>query len=92
MRKANSGTTSVTNMIRNSEPNAARDLQTAVDARGGLSRQDQSAGMNATLRILADSVCSFEQRVSELVEEFSDRLTFIDFARTPEFTGTNSKE
>jgi hypothetical protein len=92
MRKANSGTASVTNMIRNSEPNAGHDLQATVEARGGLSHHDEAAGMNATLRTLADSVCCFEQRVSELVDEFADRLTFIDFARTPEFTGTNSKE
>lgn len=66
-------------MTSNSESNNARDLQVAMDARAGLSRKDESAGMNATLRILADSVCRFEQRVSKLMEEFADRLTFIDF-------------
>jgi hypothetical protein len=80
-QKANSRTTSVTNMTSNSESNNAHDLQVAVDARAGLSRQDESAGMNATLRILADSVCRFERRVSELMEEFADRLTCIDFPR-----------
>jgi hypothetical protein len=63
------------------------DVQAAVCADDRLSRQDEAAGMNATLQILADSVRCFEQRVSELVEEFADRLTFIDSLRTPEFTG-----
>jgi hypothetical protein len=66
-------------MMSNSKSNIVDDLQVAVDARVGLRHQDESAGMNATLRILADSVCCFEQRVSQLVEEFADRLTFIDF-------------
>lgn len=77
-------------MTSNSRPNTVHDLQAAVDARAGSSRHDESVGINATLRILADSVCCFEQRVSELVEEFADRFTFIDSARTPEFTVTKS--
>jgi hypothetical protein len=77
-------------MISNSEPNTVHDLQAAVDARAGLCRHDEAAGINAMLRILADSVCCFEQRVSELVEEFADRFSFIDSARAPEFTDTKS--
>jgi hypothetical protein len=82
--------TSATNMTSNSEANTAHDLQAAVDARVGSSRHDESVEINATLRILADSVYCFEQRVSELVAEFADRFPFIDSAPTPEFTGTKS--
>ena len=69
-------------MIGSSESNTVRDLRAAVDANIGLSRHEEPAGLNATLRTLTDSVGYFEQRVSELVEQFADRLRFIDYART----------
>ena len=62
-----------------------RDLRAAVDANIGLSRHEEPAGMNATLRIVTESVGCFVQRVSELVEQFAYRFTFIDYARTLEF-------
>jgi len=71
-------------MIGSSESNPVHDLGAAVDANIGWSWHDKSTGMNATLRILTDSVGCFEQRVSELVDQFADRIAFIEYARTRE--------
>jgi hypothetical protein len=81
---------SAINLMCNSESDAVRDPQSAANARVGLIRHDESDGTKATLRNLADSVYRLEQRVSELVDEFSDRFRSIDSARAPGFTGTKS--
>jgi hypothetical protein len=75
---------SAANLNHGAKSNETRDLRPAVSSSVGLRRREESAAMNATLRLLTDSVGSFEERVFELVQQFAHRFAFINHARTLE--------
>jgi hypothetical protein len=72
------------NLMNGSKSSETLDLRAAVDDTVRLRRNEESAGTNATLRVLTESVGSFEERVFDLVKQFAHRIRFIDNACTQE--------
>jgi hypothetical protein len=72
------------NLMNGSKSNETLDLRPAVDNRVGSRRNEESVGMNATARVLTDSVGSFEESVFELVKQFAHRFAFFEYASTLE--------
>jgi hypothetical protein len=76
---------STANPMNRSRTSEAQGLPTAADDTRGLRRIGESTEVAVTLRLLTECVGSFEERVSELVEQFGDRFTYLEHAQTQRF-------